>query len=307
MRSIWKGHLRFMSIPIPIRLYSAIEKSETISFHQLHQDCGGRVGYEKKCKKCQNILENKDIIKGYEFGPDQYVIMDDEDFQKVKLKSTRIIEIDAFVDSKDIPVTWFESPYYLGPDGVVAIQSFNLLREALRETNRVGVGKIVLRDREDVALIMPEGKGIVLERLYDPHMIRKIEHVPQLEDQEKVSADHLEVTRRIIQLMSKDISQINMRDRYQNALRELINAKIEGQQIISAPEEPLTPALDIMSVLKADLEKLERKPMAIATGQKAAARSAKAAPKAAKGKKVVAAPVEEEAEEVAPAKRRKRA
>ena len=107
--------------------------------------------------------------------------------------------------------------------------------------------------------------------------------------------------------MSKDVIQINMRDRYQNALRELINAKIEGQQIISAPEEPLTPALDIMSVLKADLEKLERKPMAIATGQKAAAKSSKAAPKAAKGKKAVVEPVEEEAEEVAPARRRKRA
>jgi len=294
-----------MSIPIPIRLYNAVETSETVRFNQLHKDCGGRVGYEKKCKKCQNILEAKDIIKGYEFAPDQYVIMEDEDFQKVKLKSTRIIEIDAFVDAKDIPVTWFESPYYLGPDGIVAVQSFNLLRAALKETNRVGVGKIVLHDREDVALIMAEGPGIVLERLHDPHTIRKIENVPQLEEQEKVSEDHLDVTRRIIQLMSKKVSELDMRDRYQNALRDLITAKIEGQQIISTPEEPLSPAVDIMSVLKADLAKLERKPMAIATGEKAA-KVAKVAPKSAKGKKTVT-PEPEEAEEAAPVKRRKRA
>jgi DNA end-binding protein Ku len=306
MRSIWKGHLRFMSIPIPIRLYNAVETSETIRFNQLHRGDGGRVGYEKKCKKCQNILEAKDIIKGYEFAPDQYVIMEDEDFQKVKLKSTRIIEIEAFVDAKEVPVTWFESPYYLGPDGVVAVQSFNLLREALREAKRVGVGRIVLHDREDVVLIMAEGEGILLERLHDPHTIRKIENVPQLDAQEKVSADHLEVTRRIIQLMSKKVSEIDMRDRYQNALRELITAKIEGQQIIATPEEPLTPAVDIMSVLKADLEKLERKPMAVATGAKAA-KAGKAAPKATKGKKAVVESSDEELEEAATTKRRKRA
>ena len=298
-----------MSIPIPIRLYNAVETSETVRFNQLHRDCGGRVGYEKKCKKCQNILEAKDIIKGYEFAPDQYVIMEDGDFQKVKLKSTRIIEIEAFVDAKEVPVTWFESPYYLGPDGIVAVQSFNLLREALRETKRVGVGRIVLHDREDVVLIMVEGEGILLERLHDPHTIRKIENVPQLDAQEKVSADHLEVTRRIIQLMSKKITDIDMRDRYQNALRELITAKIEGQQIISTPEEPLTPAVDIMSVLKADLEKLERKPMAVATGAKAAkaAKPEKAAQRATKGKKAVLESAEEEPEEAATPKRRKRA
>jgi len=154
-------------------------------------------------------------------------------------------------------------------------------------------------------LIMAEGEGILLERLHDPHTIRKIENVPQLDAQEKVSADHLEVTRRIIQLMSKKVTEIDMRDRYQNALRELITAKIEGQQIIATPEEPLAPAVDIMSVLKADLEKLERKPMAVATGEKAA-KAGKAAPKATKGKKA-AVSADEEPEEAVTTKRRKRA
>ncbi|HMW60222.1 MAG TPA: hypothetical protein PKA91_11290, partial [Leptospiraceae bacterium] len=147
MRSIWKGHIRFSLVTIPVRIYNAIETSESIRFNQLHRECNGRVGYDKKCKKCEKSLTTEEIVKGYEYEPDQYVVFEDSDFEKVKLKSTKVIEIEGFVGVDEVHPTLFESPYYAGPDGDVAARSYALLCQALKDAGKVGVGKVVLRDR----------------------------------------------------------------------------------------------------------------------------------------------------------------
>jgi DNA end-binding protein Ku len=260
---MWKGFLRFMVVSFPIRIYNAIEGSETVRFNQLHRGCNGRVGYEKRCKRCHEILEAKDIVKGYENQPDQYVIVEDSDLQKVKLKSTKMIEIEGFIDAGEVPTTWYEAPYYIGPDGLVAVKTFNLLREALRKAGRVGVGRVVLHDREDVVLISPQDDGIVLYKLRDPRAIRKIAHVPQLDSQDAVKERELNVTLQVIEQMATDISEIDMTDHYQSALRDLITAKIEGQELVAVQEEE-QPTGDIMDLLMQSLEKARktRKPMA---------------------------------------------
>lgn len=263
MRSMWKGFLRFMVVSFPIRVYNAIEGSETVRFNQLHKGCNGRVGYEKRCKRCHEVLEAKDIVKGYETQPDQYVIVEDTDLQKVKLKSTKMIEIEGFIDAKEVPTTWYEAPYYIGPDGLVAVKTFNLLREALRKAGKVGVGRVVLHDREDVVLLAPQDAGIVLYKLREPRAIRKIEHVPQLDVNEPVKERELNVTLQLIEQMVTNISEIDMTDHYQAALRDLITAKIEGQELVAVQEEE-QPSGDIMDLLMQSLEKARktRKPMA---------------------------------------------
>src|SRR5438093_8606924 len=181
MRSIWKGHIRFSLVTIPIRIYNAVDTEETIRFNQLHKEDSGAVGYEKKCKKCGKALTAEDIVKGYQFEPEQYVIISPEDLEKIKLKSTKVIEIEGFIDAGEVHPTLYESPYFAGPDGPVAAKTYSLLTQALQASGKVGVGKVVLRDREDVVMIAPLDGGLVFYKLRGPEEVRKMADVPQLE------------------------------------------------------------------------------------------------------------------------------
>src|ERR1041384_871936 len=121
MRSIWKGHIRFSLVTIPIRIYNAVDTEETIRFNQLHKEDNGAVGYEKKCKKCGKALTTEEIVKGYQFEPEQYVIISPEDLAKIKLQSTKVIEIEGFIDANEVQPSMYDSPYFAGPDGAVEI------------------------------------------------------------------------------------------------------------------------------------------------------------------------------------------
>src|SRR5213075_589531 len=181
MRSIWKGHIRFSLVTIPIRIYNAVNTEETIRFNQLHKADNGPVGYEKKCKKCGKSLTAEEIVKWYQFEPEQYVIVMPDDLEKIKLKSTKVIEIEGFIDAKEVHPTLYEAPYLAGPDGLVAAKTYSLLSEALKASGKVGVGKVVLRDREETVMIASQDGGIMLYKLRQPNEVRKMDDVPQLE------------------------------------------------------------------------------------------------------------------------------
>jgi len=285
MRSIWKGYIRFSLVTIPIRIYSAVDSQEAIKFNQLHKEDNGAVGYDKKCKKCGKVLTNDDIVEGYQFEPEQYVIIASEDFDKIKLKSTKVIDIEGFIDSSEVHPTLYESPYFAGPDGPVAAKTYALLAEALKASGKVGVGKVVLREREEVVLLAPLDGGIVLYKLRNPQELRKMADVPQLE---KIQAnkDELKLSVSLVESMATELEDLDLKDRYRDALRELIEAKIAGRQIITAPEEE-KPVIDIMSALRQSIEKTkaQRKPMEKAKG---AAKQAVAEEKPTKQKKKVA-------------------
>jgi DNA end-binding protein Ku len=277
MRSIWKGHIRFSLVTIPIRIYNAVDTEETIRFNQLHKDDNGPVGYEKKCKKCGKTLAATDIVKGYEFEPEQYVIVSPEDLQKIKLQSTKVIEIEGFIDSSEVHPTLYESPYFAGPDGLVAAKTYSLLTQTLQASRKVGLGKVVLRDREEVVMIAPLDGGLVLYKLRSPQELRKIETVPQLE-QKEANKDELKLSMSLVESMSSTLKDLDLTDRYRDALREMIGAKIAGREVVSVPEEE-KPVVDIMTALKQSIEKTkaQRKPMEKARGEKKPAEEAKPA------------------------------
>src|SRR5881409_2227050 len=177
MRSIWKGHIQFSLVTIPIRIYNAVDTAETIRFNQLHKEDNGAVGYEKKCKKCGKTLTAEEIVKGYEFEPEQYVIVSPEDLAKIKLKSTKVIEIEGFIDAAEVHPSLYEAPYLAGPDGLVAAKTYSLLSQALKASGKVGLGKVVLRDREDVVMIGPLDGGLILYKLRTPSEVRKVEDI----------------------------------------------------------------------------------------------------------------------------------
>jgi len=277
MRSIWKGHIRFSLVTIPIRIYNAVDTEETIRFNQLHKDDNGPVGYEKKCKKCGKSLTAEQIVKGYQFEPEQLVIVAAEDLEKIKLKSTKVIEIEGFIDAGEVHPTLYESPYFAGPDGVVAAKTYSLLTQALKASGKVGVGKVVLRDREEVVMIAPLEGGLVLYKLRNPRELRNIETVPQLE-QAEVNKDELKLSINLVESMASSLQELDLTDRYRDALREMIEAKIAGKQVVSVQEEE-KPIIDIMTALKQSIErtKTQKKPMEKAKGEKKSAAEAKPA------------------------------
>src|SRR4029434_3978694 len=191
MRSIWKGHIRFLLVAIPVRIYNAIETSEKIQFNQLHRDDFGPIGYDKRCKKCNEVVTNDQITKGYQYEPDRYAIVEPDDISKIKIKTTKAVDIVGFVDRDEIPSTFYDSPYFAGPDGAVSEKPYALLREVMKQTGKIAVGKVVLRDREDLVAVFPHEDGLVLQKLHYPHELRKMEDVPDLENVQKLDAQKL--------------------------------------------------------------------------------------------------------------------
>ena len=261
MRAIWKGHIRFSLVTIPIRIYNAINNEEKVSFNLLSKENHNPVKYEKKDKVTGEVLRQEDIIKGYQYEPGQFVIIEDQDFEKVKLKSTKVIEIEGFVDASEVHHTLFDSPYFAGPDGEVAAQTYNLLSEALRKSGKVGVGKVVLRDRESVVLLTPHKEGILLYKLRYPNEVRNISTVPNLEEK-PIDEAQLKMANTLIDSMTKKFKDLTLEDKYNSALKDMITAKIEGKEIVSITEEE-PDVVDIMTALKQSIEqaKADKKPM----------------------------------------------
>ena len=260
MRSIWKGHIRFLLVAIPVRIYNAIETSEKIQFNQLHREDYGPIGYDKRCKKCGQVVTNDQITKGYQYEPDRYAIVEPEDIAKVKIKTTKAVDIIGFVDRSEIPTTFYDSPYYAGPDGPVADKPYALLREVMKQTGKVGIGKVVLRDREDLVAVFPMEDGLVLQKLHYPHELRKMEDVPDLDGAQKLNKNELRLATTLVQEMVTSLSEIDTVDNYHEALKKLIESRIKGKKVVEFEVEEL-PRLDIMSALKKSLQQSGRKPM----------------------------------------------
>jgi len=266
MRAIWKGHIQFSLVTIPVRIYNAIDTAQSISFNLLSKDGHNPVSYEKKDKVTGETLRQEDIVKGYQYEPGQYVIIDNEDFAKVRLKSEKVIEIEGFVDSSEVHPTLFETPYYIGPDGDVAAKTYGLLSETLKQTGRIAVGKVVLRDRETPLLLAPMERGIVMYRLRYPEEVRAMSEVPQLLEV-KADKEQLKLAKTLVDSMTRKFNQIEMKDHYTEKLRSIIDAKVEGKEVVIVEEEA-PKVVDIMTALKASID-AAKKPMEKAKGTEA--------------------------------------
>ena len=279
MRAIWKGHIQFSLVNIPVRIYNAIDTGQSISFNLLSKEGHNPVSYEKKDKVTGQPLKAEDIVKGYQYEPGQFVIVEEDDLAKVRLKSTKVIDIEGFVKSEEVHPTLYEAPYFIGPDGDVAAKTYGLLMHTLKESGKIGVGKVVLRDRETPVLITPHEGGILMYRLRYPNEVRSIREVPQLLDV-KVDKEQLKLAKTLVDSMTTKFTKIEMKDHYFDALKSIIDAKIAGKEVVTvAEEEPKV--VDIMTALKASIDAAKKKPM-----EKAKGTAAKAATKAQKEPKV---------------------
>jgi DNA end-binding protein Ku len=276
-------------VAIPVRIYNAIETAEKIQFNQLHREDYGPIGYDKRCKKCGQVVTSDQITKGYQYEPDRYAIVEPEDIAKVKIKTTRAVDIVGFVDSSEIPTTFYDSPYYAGPDGPVSEKPYALLREVMKQTGKVGIGKVVLRDREDLVAVFPHEDGLVMQKLHYPNELRSMKDVPEIDKGVKVDKNEMKMATMLVEQMVTTLSEIDTVDQYHEALRKLIDSKIKGKKVVEFEVEEL-PRLDIMSALKKSLQASNRKPMIKAEPETARKKAltlvkAEAKPKAVKRRK----------------------
>lgn len=278
MRAIWKGHIRFSMVTIPVRIYNAIDTAQKLQFNLLSKETHNPVKYEKRDKVTGDILRQEDLVKGYQYEPGQFVVVEPEDFEKVKLKSSKVIDLEGFVDAREVHESLYESPYLVGPDGDVASKTYALLSQALKESGKVGVGKVVLRDRESVVLLTPHDRGIMIYKLRYPNEVRNIKNVPNLRIEEEADEEQLKLANMLIKSMTKKFKKMTLEDKYNDALREMVDSKIEGNEIVTFVEEE-PEVVDIMTALKESIEqaKQEKKPMEKARKNKGETKQAKKA------------------------------
>ena len=260
-RATWSGMISFGLVNIPVKLFAAA-RSQDISFHQLHKEDSGRVKYEKVCKACGNELTPDDIIKGYEYRKNQYVTLTDEELDKINLPTAKTIGITNFVDAGQIDPIDFEKAYYIAPDENGA-RAYVLLREALKKTNKIGVGKVALRNREDLVAVRLSGNALVLETLHYANELSQPDQLGLPAADTEVPANELDLAEVLINHMASDFDLSAYHDDYEQALKDMINKKIEGQEVTAPPEPKPTNVIDIMAALKASLEEAEKEPVPI--------------------------------------------
>jgi DNA end-binding protein Ku len=265
-RSIWNGVVSFGMVSIPVKLYTATD-SKDISFNQLHKKCGSRLKQLRWCPVDEEEVPYEEIDRGYQYSKDQYVVLDDADFEKLPLPSKHTIELSAFVKADDIDPVYYEKSYFVEPEET-GLKPYALLMRALQKKGLTAVAKIAIRNKERLCALRPYDGTLMVETLYYPDEVRvqKGGEVPSV----KVSEKEMQMAFSLIELMEEDFKPAQYTDNYREALMEVINAKLQGAEIVEAPAPPRGKVVDLMTALKASVD-------AAKTGRKAAPAAKRAA------------------------------
>ncbi|MEY9107303.1 DNA end-binding protein Ku [Bradyrhizobium yuanmingense] len=276
-RANWKGFLRLSLVTCPVALYPATSDSEKISFNQLNRQTGHRIKYVKVDAETGDEVTNEDIVKGYELEKGQYIEVSKEELEEIALESTRTIEIDEFVDKSDIDARYLIRPYYIRPDGKVGHDAFAVIRETIREMNKVAIGRVVLTNREHIIALEPMDKGLVGTLLRYPYEVRsEAEYFDDIQDV-KVTKDMLDLARHIVNQKAGRFAPEKFEDHYETALIDLINEKRAGK-VIRPKERPKGEnVVDLMEALRRSVGKEVGKQAAPAKADKPAKKPRKAA------------------------------
>ena len=254
MRPIWNGAISFGLVNIPVGVYSATH-SERISFNFLHKADLGRIHNVRVCDACGKQVPYEDLVRGYEYQKGEYVALDEKDFDKIAIESSKTIRVMEFVDQEEIDPMFFDTPYYLAP-GKNADHVYALFREALKKSGRVGIAKVAFREREHLAAVKPHGNALMLDTLHFADEIAKTTGL-DLPQKVKVTEKESKLAERLIEEMSGKFEPEKYEDTYREALIEMIEAKVKGKRpkmkrVVS--RKATTNVVDIMSKLKASLK-----------------------------------------------------
>jgi len=254
-RPTWKGYLKISLVNIPVRVFPATDAAATISFNQLHRECRTRIQQKRWCPTCEEEVPNTDLVKGYEFEKGQYVVLDEEDIAKVRPESTRVINVVQFADASLIDPVYVERPYYLAPDGAVAAEAFAVIREGM--AGKAAVGKVALYGREYLVAIQPRENGLVMYTLRHASEVRSMGAIDELKQvPAKMKPDEIRLARQVIGNFETGGDLTQYKDEYQEQLRQIIDAKIEGREVVSPAEEAPPKVVNLMEALRQSLDRV---------------------------------------------------
>jgi DNA end-binding protein Ku len=247
--SVWKGQLQFGLVSLPIRLYSAA-RGETISFHQLHEPDHSRIRQVLYCQAEDKPVPRNELVKGYEYEKDRYVVIDDEELENAAPKTAKVMEILEFVKAAEVDPIFLESSYYVAPEEG-GEKPYALLFEALRQSQFYGVAKVSMHNREHVVILRPAAKGLLLHTMYYVDEIRPVEEFRT--DTSQIKERELELAKTLISQLADEFHPEKYHDSYRENIRAMIEAKLAGHKFVEAPAPKVAPVIDIMEALKRSL------------------------------------------------------
>src|SRR5262245_48149502 len=282
-RPTWKGFLKVSLVNIPVKVFPATESADAISFNQLHAECQTRIQQKRWCPHCEREVPNTELVKGYEFEKGRYVVVSEEDIQKVRVESTRVINLVQFADDSQIDPIYVDRAYYLAPGGPMAAEACAVMREGM--AGKAGIGKMALYGREYLVAVRPQKKGLVMYTLHHDAEIRSIDQIEELNSvPSKVKPEEMKLAKQVIGTFDADLNLKDYKDEYKEGLRKIIDAKIAGEEVVAPEVQEPPKVVDLMEALRRSLDSVssDKKKSAKATVKPAA--KAKAANGAKKRK-----------------------
>jgi DNA end-binding protein Ku len=265
-RPLWNGAISFGLVTVPVSLHSAVEARETLAFNLLHKKDGSRVVQKRFCKAEDVEVPWSEVVKGYQHSKEEYVVVTDEDFERARVPATQTFEIRKVVPAIAVEDLYFDYPYYIGPKGRAAGKPYALLRDALAEMQKIAVGTIVLRQREHLAALEPVGQALVLTTMRFAHEIRQPKDLDLPGARQSWTDKEMKLARQLLDTLSGDWDPEEYRDTYTEALRAVIEAKVEGKAIVT-PETPKRPR--VVNLMQALERSLRERPLAQAPSRRA--------------------------------------
>jgi DNA end-binding protein Ku len=288
-RATWKGYLKLSLVSCPVRMYNATSDTAKIRFNMLHKDTHNRVQMKPHDPEL-GVVERADLVKGYEFEKDKYVVIEDDDLDQIQIESTKTISIEKFVDLADVDPMYLDSPYYIAPDGPVADETYRVLQMAMKERDKAALARVVMSGRERLVLLIPRDNGFVLNTLRTAAEVRgHQEYFAEIGDG-KLDATAVKLANQLIEQFEGELDTSQFVDYSQEALTEVVKAKVKGTAPVIAKAPERGQVINLMDALKRSIDEGEtKKPPAKSQSRKKAKTGTKAAPKAKKKKAVGAA------------------
>ena len=248
--SVWKGHITFGLISIPVRLFAAA-RTERISMNQLHKECHTRIRQPLFCPTCNRQVERSEIVKGYEYEKDQYVLFNEDELDKIEPPSASTMEILEFVKLKEVDPLYFDASYYVTPEEA-GKKAYKLLMMAMEESGYGAIAKLTMHQREHIVVIRPRAQGLTLHTLYYADEVRQVAEYGSADKVELKDAEK-KLALQLIESLAAHFEPEKFHDAYRQSLRALIEAKLRGEQVTEAPHPKLAPVIDLMEALKKSL------------------------------------------------------
>lgn len=258
MHTVWKGAISFGLVNIPIKMFTATENKD-IKFRFLHKTCNTPLNYKKVCPNCNVEVKEEEIVRGYEYEPGHFVVLNEADLEAVqKQPGTRNIEILDFVKLAEIDPVYFDKTYYLAPQDTGG-KAYNLLRQAMNDTGRIAIARVTIRSKQTLAALRVYQNALVMETLFYANEVRPTAQIPGLPEKIETDAKELDIAIKLIDSLTTTFEPEKYTDEYNTALTELIQKKIEGKEVRVAPQAPKQNVIDLMEALKASLQETKKK------------------------------------------------